>query len=81
MADEPGLLSFRYAGLSRLPDSIAQTRGVRRLDLTGNRLAELPEPIRGMLDLEFLRLDDNELFHTSKCFTCGATACLSFRRH
>ena len=61
MAEEAGSLSFRYAGLSRLPDSIAPTRGVRRLDLTGNSLAEVPEPIRGMLDLESLRLDDNQL--------------------
>jgi hypothetical protein len=61
MAEEAGSLSFRYAGLSRLPDSIAPSRGVRRLDLTGNRLTELPAPIRRMLDLESLRLDDNQL--------------------
>ena len=58
---DTGRLSLRKFGLRALPDLEEPPVGVRDLDLSGNRLVELPPWIWRLENLEHLDLSDNRL--------------------
>jgi len=49
------------AGLTELPKSVLDDKGVKTLNLSGNSLTSLPSEIGELTKIEVLILDDNEL--------------------
>src|SRR3990172_6274372 len=52
-------LAARWCGLEMLPESLGRLTGLRRLDLSGNRLAALPDSLAALTNLRELNLDAN----------------------